>query len=579
MGEGATRSYAWPNASLPEAVRENISALRGYVHEPYDRTAQVQGLNRMETRISLLLTFCLLSNIGLCAAAEPPEVVIVRRLPEAAIGTPPAAVVPAPGRPLGWVTAPQNVTSQTLATIERSSTQSSPLTPPFPQLFGPASENLEILLTGFDGGTGQLAPADIGGAVGPRDVVSTLNGAYYFYTKEGNLEKSVSGPDFWCTESLPGCPNTDVDPRIVYDFASRRWITSALVGGGNAAVTTWLAVSQTSDPTGAWYLYSFPSCGSAYSTDLGDQPKLGINRKWIVIKDASCHGISPNEKTLHVFDKDQLYHGATLQVGINQFEFADQYDLDIPVVTFAPSTIKDREYLAVSNVLSNGDTQVIFSYLEGTVDAPVLHQPIETVSLTVTGSGSVPEGFQLGCLSPCIGSEDDARINSASVSVGKNEHDYILITFALGTPVTNPNGSTVVLVATDTTSGAAASRAIVSTSPDVVGYPSVVLANHSNTAIVGYASFTTTNYPAAKVNEWDIRTNVLSTSKTFAQSTVEYTFGTRWGDFSTTVPDPSNSRVIWSAQDYDPLNFFSQDSWWQEIRVLRSHDDDDGDDD
>ena len=494
----------------------------------------------------------------------------MRSLPEAAIGTPPGAGVPAPGRPLGWVTAPQNVTSQTLVTLEPNSTQSSLLTPPFPQLLGPASANLEILLTGFDGGTGQLAPADIGGAVGQQDVVSALNGAYYFYTKEGTLEKSVSGQAFWCNGSLPGCPNTDVDPRIVYDFASRRWITSALAGGGSAAVTTWLAVSQTSDPTGAWYLYSLPSCGSAYSTDSGDQPKLGLNTQWIVIKDASCHGISSNEMTLHVFDKNQLYHGEPLQVGINQFEFADQYDLDISVVTFAPSTIDNREYLAVSNVLSNGDTQVIFSYLEGTVDAPVLYQPTETVCLTVTGNGFVPEGFQLGCSSPCIGSEDDARINSASVSVGKNRHDYILITFAIGTPVTNPDGSTVVLVATDTTSGATASQAIVSTRPDVLGYPSIALANHTNRAIVGYASFTTTNYPAAKANEWDIRTNVLSTSRTFAQSTVQYTFSTRWGDFSTTVPDPSNSRVIWSAQDYDPLNFFSQDSWWQEIRVLKA---------
>ena len=455
----------------------------------------------MGTRLSLLMTVCLLSSIGFCAAGEPPEVVIVRSLPETPLGIPPAAAVPAPGRPLGWITAPQNVTSQTLVTVEPSSTQPSPLTPPFPQLSGLASANREILLTGFDGGTGVLAPADIGGAVGRRDVVSALNGAYYFYTKEGTLEKSVSGEAFWCTGSLSGCPNTDVDPRIVYDFASRRWITSALAGGGSAAVTTWLAVSQTSDPTGAWYLYSLPSCGSAYSTDQGDQPKLGINAQWIVIKDGSCHGISPKEMTLHVFDKNQLYHGATLQVGVNQFEFADQYDLDIPVVTFVPSTIHNREYLAVSNVLSNGDTQVIFSYLEGTIDAPVLYQPTETVSLTVTGNAFVPEGFQLGCLSPCIGSEDDARINSASVSVGKNRHDYILITFALGTPVTNPDESTVVLIATDTTSGATASHAIASTNRDVVGYPSVALANHTNRAIVGYASFTTTNYPAAKANE------------------------------------------------------------------------------
>jgi hypothetical protein len=520
------------------------------------------------------MTVCLLSKIGFCAAAESPEVVIVSKLPAAPIGAPPAAIAPAPGRPLGLVTAPQNVTSQTLMTVEPSSSQPSPssLAPPFLEPLRPESAKMKNLLKGFDGGTGGLAPADIGGAVGPRDVVSALNGAYYFYTKGGTLEESVSGEAFWCSGSLSGCPNTDVDPRIVYDFASRRWITSALAGGGSAAVTTWLAVSQTSDPTGGWYLYSLPSCGSASSTDLGDQPKLGINTHWVVIKDASCHGISQNEMTLHVLDKHQLYKGAPLQLGVNQFEFIDSYDLDIPVVTFARSKINSREYLAASNVLSNGETQVIFSYLEGPVDAPVLYQPTETVNLTVTGNGFVPEGFQLGCSSPCIGSEDDARINSASVSEGANDHDYILVTFALGTPVINPESSTVVLVATDTNSGAAVSYAIAATSPEVLGYPSIALANHTNRAIVGYASFTTANYPTAKENEWDIDANVLSASTRFAESTVEYTYTARWGDFSTTVPDPSNSRLIWSAQDYDVLNYYSQTAWWQQIHVLnRGH--------
>jgi hypothetical protein len=462
---------------------------------------------------------------------------------------------------------PQNVNSQTLVTLEAASSQIRFLIPP-PHLLGPTLGFIETLLTGFDGGTGGLAPADIGGAVGPRDVVSALNGEYSFYTKTGTLEKSVTGGTFWCGGSLPGCPNTDVDPRIAYDFGSQRWITSALAGGGTAAATTWLAVSQTSDPTGAWSLYSFPSCGLTYSTDSGDQPRLGVNSQWIVVKDASCAGITKNrtELTLHVFDKNQLYSGASLQVGVNQFEFADQFDVDTPVVTFARSTIKGREYLAVPNVLSNGHTQVIFSYLEGPVDAPMLYQPTETVNLTVTGNYAVPEGFQLGCSSPCIGSDDDARINSASVGLASNRHAYILVTFALGTPATNSDTSTLVLVATDTITGAAVSHAIAATSPAVVAYPSIALANHTNKAIVGYASFTTTNYPAAKANEWDISTNVLSTSRTFAQSTVDYTFSTRWGDYSTTVPDPSSSRVIWSAQDYDPLNFFSQDSWWQEIR-------------
>jgi hypothetical protein len=508
----------------------------------------------MRQVLSICVTLALIFGLSRIAGSnETPQMVVVSELPDATFAAPPPSVAPKPmpARVIGLVTAPMNIKSRTAMTKEN----------PFET--SPSSR----LRAGFDGGFGGYSPTDIGGAVGSRDVVSALNGFYYFYTKSGILLKSITGTAFWCSGVLAGCPGNNLDPRMVYDFAAERWVSSALAGGGLAAATTWLAVSQTPDPTGAWYLYAIPSCGSAYATDPGDQPRLGVNSQWIVVKDASCHRVSSFENTLHVFDKKQLYNGATLQVGVNQFEFTDAYDLDTPVVTFAKSTINNREYLAASNVVGNGTIQVIYSHLEGPVAAPLLYQTTEVVTLSATGNGFVPEGFQFGCSTPCIGSEDDSRINSASVSAGANGDKYVVVTFSVGEPINNPNTSDVIAVATDTRTGRAVSHDIAATSPSVFGYPSIALLSHTNKAIIGYAFFSETNYPAAEENQWNIGSNTVSTGTTFAQSTVAYTFTSRWGDFSTTVLDPSNRCVVWAAQDYDYINYYTQNAWWQEIQL------------
>lgn len=154
----------------------------------------------------------------------------------------------------------------------------------------------------FDGGTAPgLSPADASGAVSASNVVSALNNAYYFYKRLSVLLKFKNGNDFWCGGPNPGpngCPGTflnptaapliTLDPQILYDAAKARWVTTALgatssqLSAGTRMPVTFLAVSLTADPTGAWLPYSFQSCSDARP---GDQPKLGIDdfADWIVV--------------------------------------------------------------------------------------------------------------------------------------------------------------------------------------------------------------------------------------------------------------------------------------------------------
>ena len=69
-----------------------------------------------------------------------------------------------------------------------------------------------------------------------------------------------------------GCEtNNDGDPTVIYDPIADRWVVSQF----SVSTTPYMqcvAVSQTPDPTGAYFRYSF----SYGNTDFNDYPKMGI---------------------------------------------------------------------------------------------------------------------------------------------------------------------------------------------------------------------------------------------------------------------------------------------------------------
>jgi hypothetical protein len=116
-------------------------------------------------------------------------------------------------------------------------------------------------------------PPDANLAVGPNHVVQIVNSSFIVYNKSGavlagpNLTKSL-----WIGFASGACDTNDEEQSVVrYDRAADRWI---IVGGHKITQphSICVAVSQTSDPTGAYYPYAFLSPG----TSLPDSPKLGV---------------------------------------------------------------------------------------------------------------------------------------------------------------------------------------------------------------------------------------------------------------------------------------------------------------
>jgi hypothetical protein len=99
-------------------------------------------------------------------------------------------------------------------------------------------------------------PSDSNLAVGPNEIVEVVNVQFAVYSKTG---ATLAGPTNiqHLFAPLGGvCVNTYGDPVVLYDRAADRWVLSDIGTNSNGSVgAECIAVSKTSDPTGAYYLY------------------------------------------------------------------------------------------------------------------------------------------------------------------------------------------------------------------------------------------------------------------------------------------------------------------------------------
>jgi hypothetical protein len=107
-------------------------------------------------------------------------------------------------------------------------------------------------------------PPDTNGAVGPNHFVQTVNGGIAIWDKQGRLlfgSKLLNVLWTGYVGTNPGnqcATRNDGDPVVVYDQLADRWFISQFsVPSNTGPGFQCAAVSQTSDPTGSYFLYDF----------------------------------------------------------------------------------------------------------------------------------------------------------------------------------------------------------------------------------------------------------------------------------------------------------------------------------
>jgi len=131
-------------------------------------------------------------------------------------------------------------------------------------------------------------PPSPNGAVGQNQIVELLNGSYTVYDKStAQLKDSSTLNNFWQNAGVNVEGAFAYDPRILYDPSTGRWFASSednfkgLSSTGKPVGNNFLiAVSNDSNPLDGWKAYSIPSdpSSSTYTTSRwADFDTLGLN--------------------------------------------------------------------------------------------------------------------------------------------------------------------------------------------------------------------------------------------------------------------------------------------------------------
>ncbi len=165
--------------------------------------------------------------------------------------------------------------------------------------------------TSFLGTTGGNPP-DPTGDVGPNHYVQMVNTRFTIYNKQGAV---LAGPSnintLWTGQGGLCEPSNLGDPIVVYDQLADRFVLTQFASNGRDAMgnplppfSECIAVAQTADPTGAYFLYEFAT------TNFPDYPKIGV---W-----PDAYYMSTFEDSVlgaYAFDRGQMVNGnpATMQ--------------------------------------------------------------------------------------------------------------------------------------------------------------------------------------------------------------------------------------------------------------------------
>ena len=183
---------------------------------------------------------------------------------------------------------------------------------PGPQLPDPIVQsavgplNIPAPSVSFDGqnNISGVNPPDPAGDVGPNHYVAMSNLHTAIFDKTGNLLLGpVATNTFWAGFGGACQTENSGDPIVLYDQFADRWILTQFTSAGPTYFNC-VAISQTPDPTGAYYRYAFST-----GTNFPDYPKLGVWSNAYLIANREFAGSSFGGIGAYAINRAQLIAG------------------------------------------------------------------------------------------------------------------------------------------------------------------------------------------------------------------------------------------------------------------------------
>ncbi len=332
------------------------------------------------------------------------------------------------------------------------------------------------------------------------------------------------------------------DPKVLYDPPSGRWFASGFSSNISNASEVYVAVSASSDPMAKWIIYSM-----AFSSDLNDQPKIGIKSDKLVLSwnEYSSTKAFVGQRT-QVLQKTDLLAGGNLNFVAY---VADNTRFNLVPVAGSPS--------ATAYLVYNGNSMRGTTYAGGYVGmvaisgTPLDRNVIWTESDPLIGATSIPPRARQPQAAPDLDTGDDRFLSAAQtgsiISVMGNDGCV-----PIGDSVTRSclkllqlsiSGSTTVV--SNVRYGSAGTDLF---------YPAVATDSIGNLFSVFSAS-SSGLYPSAfaGVQPVGASASLILVSLHAGSGSYNYTpcgYSNRWGDYSAAALDPLDPSDVWLAGEY-----------------------------
>jgi Fibronectin type III domain len=361
------------------------------------------------------------------------------------------------------------------------------------------------------------APGEPVVAVGPTDLLETVNTQAAVYSKATSAQLALYPfESFWAGGNSEQC----VDPRAIYLPGDNRFAMSCSDFPANVMR---FAVTQTSDPTGAWYKFSV---GPA-----DDQDKiLATSDKFIIA------GNSGSAEDIYVFNKGDVLSGKTSAIPVHvttahsnlyQAAVEQTYTSNGYFVASYSGCSCDEWLATVSGTPAASDVSLVETSLGVTTDPA----PVEP---------SVPGGF--------IGAGDlDGRIYDAVYETESSDKKPV-IQYSTADRCGSPLQDCVVSARIDL-SGTTPVR-VYEHSRGRSGWDytyGAVGLNAAGTVFEAYARSNPSNSPGAAVlgSRFDVTLQPAISGASSCSTGGSPPCDERWGDYLSVAIDPSSSWTVW----------------------------------
>lgn len=420
---------------------------------------------------------------------------------------------------------------------------------------------------------GAWYPPDVQVAAGPSHVMQVVNTVYAVYNKQGVLLKQFTMPDFF--DAYGNCNYGD--PRLVFDTQSSRWFTvifqdfsSPCPGVGPYQIS--LAISQTSDPTGDWYLYDIP-----YGSVLPDQPKVATTADKVVI---SANTFGPGQG-FRVFNKSDLLAGLAAPQ-YDAFNLGPNLDPVYIIQGDSSNTLLYAVLLDTGTPFgSGGDNYFPLSTTVYTVSGTVPNTRLSQFTLPVSSALVPPTYYQTGqTVQDAVQPGSTLPIDTGYMWVNSAAWHDGLMWFAFAHSCKFTGDSTVYSCMRyqeiDTTSHQVLRDESFGSKGVYYFYPTIMMDGSSNVyALFGSSSasnFASLYYFGSRPGDppgFGPFTYTLATGNSPATEGYDPGFGgVRYGDFFGAAVDPSDKNKVWVSGEFEGLNAQSQSIWKTQVAGL-----------